>query len=163
MAEVLNVWIGNLGKYTEGKLEGEWVSLPCSKEELEQVYEKIGITEKDGETFLADFDIPSEVSYLKEYCTEYANISDLNMIAGLIEEYHPDPDAMEAFLNSNSNLSPEELGNAIVQAEEIPFYGYEFEGIENGSNMTPEEKYGLPLQKIMEHMQSWKKSVWKIM
>ena len=29
-----------------------------------------------------------------------------------------------------------------VQAEEIPFYGYEFEGIENGSNMTPEEKYG---------------------
>lgn len=43
MAEVLNVWIGNLGKYTEGKLEGEWVSLPCSKEKLEQVYEKIGM------------------------------------------------------------------------------------------------------------------------
>ena len=35
-----------------------------------------------------------------------------------------------------------------AQAEEIPFYGYEFEGIENGSNMTPEEKYGYTVTEL---------------
>ena len=25
---VFDVWVGNLGKYNEGKLIGEWVSLP---------------------------------------------------------------------------------------------------------------------------------------
>ena len=28
---MLNVWIGNLGKYNEGELIGEWLELPVSK------------------------------------------------------------------------------------------------------------------------------------
>ena len=31
---MLNVWIGNLGKYNEGELVGEWLELPVSKKEL---------------------------------------------------------------------------------------------------------------------------------
>ena len=27
---VMNVWVGNLGKYVEGELVGEWLSLPCN-------------------------------------------------------------------------------------------------------------------------------------
>ena len=30
---MLNVWIGNLGKYNEGELVGEWLKLPVSKKE----------------------------------------------------------------------------------------------------------------------------------
>ena len=30
---MLNVWIGNLGKYNEGELVGEWLELPVSKKE----------------------------------------------------------------------------------------------------------------------------------
>lgn len=32
---MLNVWIGNLGKYNEGELVGEWLELPVSKKELD--------------------------------------------------------------------------------------------------------------------------------
>ena len=36
---MLNVWIGNLGKYNEGELVGDWLNLPVSKKELaEQVW-----------------------------------------------------------------------------------------------------------------------------
>ena len=37
---MLNVWIGNLGKYNEGELVGEWLELPVSKKELDAFYEK---------------------------------------------------------------------------------------------------------------------------
>ena len=39
---MLNVWIGNLGKYNEGELVGEWLSLPVTDKELENM--KMGRT-----------------------------------------------------------------------------------------------------------------------
>ena len=41
---MLNVWIGNLGKYNEGELVGEWLELPVSKKELDAfLREKVGL------------------------------------------------------------------------------------------------------------------------
>ena len=41
---MLNVWIGNLGKYNEGELVGEWLKLPVSKQELDTfLREKVGL------------------------------------------------------------------------------------------------------------------------
>ena len=49
---MLNIFITNLGKYNEGELVGEWVKLPATKEELETVYERIGINEEYEEYFI---------------------------------------------------------------------------------------------------------------
>lgn len=35
-----------LGKYNEGELIGEWVELPVSQEELQEVFKHIGINEE---------------------------------------------------------------------------------------------------------------------
>lgn len=35
MSTILNIWIGNLGKYNEGELKGDWIELPVSEETLE--------------------------------------------------------------------------------------------------------------------------------
>lgn len=45
------IYIANLGKYNEGELVGEWVNLPITEEELEEVYIriKVGHRDEDGE------------------------------------------------------------------------------------------------------------------
>lgn len=40
---MLNGYITNLGKYNEGKLVGKWIEFPITEEELEEVFEEIGI------------------------------------------------------------------------------------------------------------------------
>ena len=34
---MLNIWVGNLGKYNEGELKGGWLELPKEKEEIERM------------------------------------------------------------------------------------------------------------------------------
>ena len=40
-------FVTNLGKYNEGELVGEWVKFPISAEEMQKVFERIGIGSKD--------------------------------------------------------------------------------------------------------------------
>lgn len=40
---MMNIFLTNLGKYNEGKLVDEWVELPVSNEELQEVFKRIGI------------------------------------------------------------------------------------------------------------------------
>ena len=39
----MRIFLTNLGKYNEGSLAGEWLKLPCTKEELNAVLQRIGI------------------------------------------------------------------------------------------------------------------------
>lgn len=40
-------FVTNLGKYNEGELVGEWVKFPITEEELQEVFERIGIGSRD--------------------------------------------------------------------------------------------------------------------
>lgn len=73
----MKIFLTNLGKYNEGELVGEWVELPVSQEELQKVFERIGINE---EYFITDYECDLyEVG-------EYENLDTLNEIAERIEE-----------------------------------------------------------------------------
>ena len=74
---LLKVFITNLGKYNEG----EWVSLPTTKSELEEVLERIGINEEYEEYFITDYE--TELDGLD--IDEYSNISELNELAEQLE------------------------------------------------------------------------------
>lgn len=76
----MNIYLTNLGKYNEGELIGEWVELPVSHEELQKVFERIGINEEYEEYFITDYECDFyEVG-------EYENLDTLNEIAERIEE-----------------------------------------------------------------------------
>lgn len=83
-------FITNLGKYNEGDLVGEWVKFPTSQEELQKVFERIGIgtTDEFGqpyeEWFITDYDMYVEGLYDK--LGEYENLDELNYLANVIEE-----------------------------------------------------------------------------
>lgn len=82
---ILNVFITNLAAYTRGDLIGEWVELPVSSEELEAVYNRIGIGSADEfgcvdeEIFITDYETDYNITV-----GEYSNIDELNEIAETI-------------------------------------------------------------------------------
>ena len=79
------IWIGNLGRYNEGALVGEWVSLPISFADFVGVLERIhidGVRYEEYGIFDYDCDIPG----LTDCLGEWENIETLNYLAGKLNE-----------------------------------------------------------------------------
>ena len=83
-------FITNLGKYNEGDLMGEWVKFPTTAEELQKVFERIGIGSKDDfvqpyeEWFITDYDC--YVDGLYDKLGEYESLDELNYLASKLDE-----------------------------------------------------------------------------
>ena len=87
-------FITNLGKYNEGELVGEWVKFPTTAKELQKVFERIGIGQKDDfgqvyeEWFITDYDC--FVDGLYDKLGEYENLDELNYLASKLDEMSGD-------------------------------------------------------------------------
>ena len=75
-------YITNLGKYNEGELVGEWITFPISGEELEEVFERIGINEEYEEFFFTDWDCDFDNNF-----GEYESIDKINEVAENISDW----------------------------------------------------------------------------
>ena len=67
---MLNVWIGNLGKYNEGELVGEWLELPVSKKDLDAFSrEKVGLqlTQEEVDKALVETGVCYEEYMINDY------------------------------------------------------------------------------------------------
>lgn len=65
----VKIYIANLAKYNEGKLVGEWLTLPLSREELEERIDEI--LGEDEEYAIHDYEAPF-------YISEYDNVYRIN-------------------------------------------------------------------------------------
>ena len=77
---MFKVYIMNLGKYNEGDLLGEWLTLPAEQKEIQEVFNNIGINELYEEYIVADNENTFEFKI-----NEYSNIEELNQVAGYLE------------------------------------------------------------------------------
>ncbi|WP_164516900.1 antirestriction protein ArdA [Clostridium transplantifaecale] len=83
-------FVTNLGKYNEGELAGEWVKFPTTYEEMQKVFERIGIGRADEsgnvyeEWFISDYDC--YVDGLYDRLGEYESLDELNYLANKLEE-----------------------------------------------------------------------------
>ena len=114
----INVWVGNLGKYNEGELVGEWFGLPCCDfdEEWDELMERIGI-DYDGyeEVFCADWEC--RIPGLKY--SEYPDYERLNSIAAEWEEmYDDDREAVQIRMS----LCGEDFETALDHMEDVRIY-----------------------------------------
>lgn len=82
----IRIYITNLGKYNEGELVGEWVTLPVD-DNFKSVLERIGISDKPDkngivyeEYFITDYEAPFEIG-------EYDNIYELNELAEKLDDF----------------------------------------------------------------------------
>ena len=87
-------FITNLGKYNEGELVGKWVKFPTTHEELQKVFERIGIGSEDDfghpyeEWFITDYDC--YVGNLYDKLGEYENLDELNYLASKLDDMSRD-------------------------------------------------------------------------
>lgn len=151
---MLNVWIGNLGKYNEGELVGEWLSLPVTDKELENfLREKVGLqlTQKEVDESLAKNGICYEEYMINDYETDlpikvskYSNLNMLNLLAKASERV-TNMEAVEAYIECENTDDIEEIINIMLQEDRIPYYTY---GIENDT-LSKEAKYGMQKAEMM--------------
>lgn len=78
---MLKIYLTNLGKYNEGYLIGEWVTLPVDDDELEEVKQRIGINERYEEMFITDYE--TDVDGVE--VGEYDSLTELNELAEMLE------------------------------------------------------------------------------
>lgn len=126
-------YITNLGKYNEGFLIGKWIDFPITEEELEKVYEEIGINEEYEEIFFTDWETEIGLDL-----GEYESIEAINELAeelGRLDTY--DIEKLEAIMEANGDSVTEALNqlddavyypgyNMVEVAEEIvnEYYGF---------------------------------------
>lgn len=82
---MIEAYITNLGKYNEGELCGEYLTLPATKGEVQALLSRIGI---DGviyeETFITDYE--TDIDRLRDCLGEYESVDELNYLATLLSE-----------------------------------------------------------------------------
>ena len=113
---MINIFITNLGKYNEGELIGEWVTLPISEEELKKVCERIGINEDYEEYFITDY----ECDFMK--IGEYESISSLNEIAEKISEVDEKEKKVAKALLSECSYTIDEAIEKVNNGDYIIYY-----------------------------------------
>ena len=103
---MIKLYLANLGKYNEGILKGEWIELPLSETELEEVMVNIGVAHYDNEGNFVPYVIETDekgYEYVyEEYAihdyetdlnisiSEYSSLDNLNAIAENVEKYELD-------------------------------------------------------------------------
>ena len=118
MAEpILSGYLSNLGKYTEGRPAGEWVTFPTTAEHLKEVFDRIGIDFKHYEEWhFTEFQ--STIPGLTEHLSEYSHPDELNYLGKLLEmqfdddrekfiaaiEYGDHADSLQDIINLAQNL-----------------------------------------------------------
>lgn len=79
----LRGYLTNLGKYNEGELIGEWVTFPIDEDELDEIFERIGINDEYEEYFFTDYEC--DVSGVCDDLGEYSSIENFNELAEALE------------------------------------------------------------------------------
>ena len=85
--KVFGAYVTNLGKYAEGHLVGEWVGFPTTREEIKDVFDRIGINEDYQEVFITDYDI--DIYGMQDNLGENENLDKLNYLAAVIANMNP--------------------------------------------------------------------------
>ena len=153
-------YVTNLGKYNEGALVGEWVKFPTTEEEMQKVYERIGIGSKDDfgnpyeEIFITDYECPVHGVY--ELLGEYESLDKLNYLASRIEELDKwdqekfvaimeagcdEVSDIDDLINLTFNLDCYDFMPKIIDEYDLGYYYVHEAGIYNEKELGPLANY----------------------
>lgn len=103
-SDLLSIFITNLGKYNEGELVGEWLTLPATPEQIQASLIRIGIDNIHYEEyFLTDYESP--INGITQFINEYSDVNELNELACQLSALSTDDlDYLEAILEMESSI-----------------------------------------------------------
>lgn len=142
MKKAFSVFAQNLAYYNEGDLVGGWLDLPQPPEKIDKYLKEVVKIDREHEEYeIGDVDNTSPFSYES---MQWANLKDLNNLAIIYSSLDEmQKEAVEAHLEyEGGDYGINELINICLQADEISYYRYYFEGIEYNQDCSPEVKMG---------------------
>lgn len=142
---MFEAYVTNLGLYPErGAGAGEYLKFPTTVEEVQALFSRIGIDEKQYEEyFITDYD--SDILGLTDHLGEYESLDELNYLAHLLEEMTPDElEKLEAVMDAGEYTSSvKDLINLTQNLDCFDFY----------SDVNSEEELGRMYIQDFEAMQ----------
>lgn len=118
----IDAFVTNLGRYNEGFLDGEFLKLPATTEEVQALFQCIHV---DGvryeEIFITDYE--TSISGLYDCLPEYTDLDELNYLAALLDDLDEgDLEKFEAALSSGEHTDG--LKDLINLAQNLDCYEY---------------------------------------
>lgn len=120
---MIEAFVTNLGRYNEGYLEGEYLTLPATTEQVQALLSKIKV---DGvmyeEFFITDY--KTQPDGLFDYLGEYESIDELNYLASLLVDMDKwDFEKFEAIVAHGDHIGcTQELINLAQNLECYEYY-----------------------------------------
>lgn len=143
MQKVISIFAQNLAYYNEGKIVGDWLNLPQSPEVIDKYLNDVVKVDKEHEEYeIADIENDTPFPYSS---IQWASVKDLNNLAVIFSTLNEEQKkAIQAHLSSigEEHYDISELINICLQADDINYYQYNFEGIEYSKDCSPEVKMG---------------------
>lgn len=141
---MLKIFLTNLGKYNEGHLIGEWVSLPIDNNKLKEVKKRIEINKYYEEMFVTDYEC--DIDGVK--VNEFDDIEELNEMTKTLEELdETDKEIIGAIMSRGYSIN-----EAIDKKDDVMIF-YDCNDMEDVAMQYCKE-CGI-LDEMSEHLQSY--------
>lgn len=125
----IRVWVGNIGRYNEGVLEGAWATLPMRETDLDAfLRDRVGIDGVRYEEYrIDDYERPDWMP--RGVIDQHTRVEDLNVLANVLTGLSGGrEDAAKAGVWMEEMMpdgrSPLAFANLALQADGIPFLAY---------------------------------------
>ena len=120
----IQIWVGNLAKYNEGELVGEWILLPLETEDLHERIEKI--LGDDEEWYIGDHEAPFQIDIyddpyrINDLVWDIENVANDDAIFMIMEHYYSNiEDAVEVAEKTDRYTMIEGIDNMQALAEHL--------------------------------------------
>jgi len=142
MKKKFSVFPQNLAYYNEGEIVGGWIDLPQSPEVIDKFLEEVVKVDDEHEEYeIADFEhVP--FPYESFQWGSLKKLNSLAIIYNTLDEERKEAIAANLEFQGEEYYSIDELINMCLQANEISYYRYHFEGIEYNQKSSAEIKMG---------------------
>lgn len=142
MVKKFSVFPQNLAYYNEGEIVGGWIDLPQSPEAIDKFLKEVVKVDDEHEEYeIADCE---HVPFPYE-SFQWGSLEKLNSLAivyNTLDEERKEAIAANLEFQGEEYYSIDELINMCLQANEISYYRYHFEGIEYNQKSSAEIKMG---------------------
>lgn len=109
----INIWVGNLRKYNEGELCGDWVALPLPEGmDSSDVFDALGIDIDRDEYFIPDWD--TSIKGL-----EYNEYADIDKLSEQAQAWLDLEDFEREAVNARMSLCGEDFGEAMAHRDNV--------------------------------------------
>ena len=143
MPKVFSVFVQNLAYYNEDSIEGDWIDLPKSPEIIDKYLKEVVKIDKEHEEYeIADVGDINPFPYPSLQWADLKDINNLAIIYSTLNSYQKEAIKAHLITEEEEHYDINELINICLQADDIDYYHYSFEGIEYSKDCSVEVKMG---------------------